>query len=445
MRTCLIVFSLIFFFEVLFFGSILDFLPSGYDYFIVIDGTRVLYENLKKLPLFEFFFGEKGLGFEGTISKILAQRISDPTLVLLPFSRRILVAGKGRFVLTDFLRFDVEYFINFLRKLDEKVLVVEFEGDFTRFLDAFSKVLGLSVQGRGDTFVLRDKGTSLVLKRFGRYLVMSSVDVNALEFGTQRSQRENMLNTIELDGKGKVFGYFKELEFMGSKGEAFLRGEVKELFLEIVLEHKVMDGTWTTTGEDMTFLPFLGDLYVRIPGKNAKSFEVFLESWFTGNKEEMAKLKEIFKLIGTRTHGSVFVVGNLWGPPSLSVFFRGVRIKDLESDLVKYGAVKRRDEEMELYLSETSFKIYEYRNFLVFSSVEKDVLARTFERRILGDHPSYQFFLNKFSSKGDGICVFIDIGRIIGKLVGLRVNASFFLIQYLDLGAGKITYRMGVM
>lgn len=441
MRKAILFFSLIALYGTALLSSILDFFPSSHDYFVLIDGTKTLYDGLRGLPFFELLFGEKGLGFEGTVNRTLAQRVSDPTPILLAFSKRILVAGKGRFALTDLLKFDIEHYINFPRNLNEKVLVVEFEGDFVKFLEEFSRFLGMPPQGKGDTFFFRDKKTSLYLKRFGRYLVMSGVDVNTLEFGMRRL--EKALDEIELDEKGKVFGYFRELEFMGYSGEAFLKGEVKDLFFEIVLEHKVVCESQTTVGDNMAFLPFLGDLYVRVPKGDTKGFETFLLSWFAGNRGEVAKLRDIFNLVGARAQENVFVVGNLWDPPSLSVFFKGARLKELESDLVKYGAIRKREGEMELHLGETQFKIYEYRDFLIFSSLEKTVLTRTFERKVLGDHPSYQFFLRRFPSIGGGICMFVDLGRIVGKLVGLRVNASFFLLQY--LGAGKITYRMGVM
>ena len=113
----------------------------------------------------------------------------------------------------------------------------------------------------------------------------------------------------------------------------------------------------------------------------------------------------------------------------------------IEKTLSKYGAEKSKDAWI-LKLGEGKLFFYMKDKKLVMSNISSQEFNRYYSKEKLRDYPPFSYLSSKYPSK-DITRIFIDIGNIIGRLVGVRYSSCMIFVQTYE--KGKFIYSLEVM
>jgi len=389
---------------------------QDYDYFIWLRNTGELYSTVKKLPLFEFLLSKEGVGYEQTTVKWLENHVDQPDSFFQTLSEEIIVCGRGD--IKDLFTFDINDLFSLPCRFKEGFIAFRTNTP-QKFVKFFAKVNTAEFYEKDGLYII-ESTTPLYLKTLGEYILLSP---NEEILGRVQNEKVALKNA-------PIVAHMKKFDLLGREGEAVLSVKVNDSQLTLEITQKAMPFS-TSKPDSLGQLPYIGDLYA-----------------FTGDPEISRELlREIFKgsdfeeFYQTFIDSNITLMTSLYGAPELVLFVRSKSLEDVETHLISRGA-KKIGEEWELPTQNALLHFFEYRGYLVISSMKKIEFLQAINKRRLSNHPSFRFFEKRVPDSAF-LEMFIDLNSILNKLLGFSPKSSLFLVGYVD--GGTIKYRLEVM
>ena len=446
-------------------GLITDFVPEDYDFFILFRNFYTHLEDLKNVPLFDFILKKEGLGLEPTIISVLTDTEEktgvSKDILLDSLSKNVLLSAKGVTLNFDtMLSLDVNYYLEILKNIGTSSFLV-LETDHPLELSKF--IAGLTetkLVEDGEFFIFQDDSISIFAKNVDNFLVLGGSKLaveSAVAAYTNKNyrlvQNEVVQNLLKEDKP--LLGFFKGDSFKMNMGMDLekakkteyvtLKGWIEESSLRFDVLQRV-DGNfekYESDSSDMKSIPYAGNYFLGVSVSGGMEAARKVTEWFSGKSEEVEKFAEIMKDILEKSTGKVYIVGEINQETTISFFalFNAVKRDPIENILGKYGKVEDGIRIMEI--ANTKLRFFWSGDRLIMTNLTKQEYDRIFGRGKLSDDPAYTYITGKCGVKKDVLRIYVDLGDIIEKMVGIKVSSKLLFIQYYDDGFFK--YRLEVM
>ncbi|MCD6450176.1 MAG: hypothetical protein J7L34_06700 [Thermotogaceae bacterium] len=463
------------FWSVFLFGyaEILSFVPKDFDVVILVnDASKNFLDLTKNVSFFEFVFSEKGLAFDFMVNNILNQvekesRVSKDVF-LDTISSGFLVAAKGIVVdANDLTSLDINFYIDLLKNIGSNSMVVFKCTDTPNFLKFLSYLIKLNLSKDDGYYIMQDEHTSIFAKEHKGYVVLSGSKTSIEKAVISMTNEEERLIEVNEnvkrffnESKGFILGFFKGDSFKVSMG-INVEEEVKTDWFELISYvnenrfvadlKQYVEGNlekpleFLSPSDYMDTLPKYGNYYIGISVRSsAETLDKILE-WFSGKSEDIDKLSDIVMVLLKNSSDKAYIMGDVSSASDVSyaalIKFNKEKDKELESTLLKYGAEKNSDGWIMNIGSENLFFYYED-SYMIISNITRKEYERFTRIKKLIDYPPYSYIKKNFP-KEDILRVFIDIGDILYKTVGVPHNS--ILMFYQTYEKGIFLYRLEVM
>ena len=116
-------------------------------------------------------------------------------------------------------------------------------------------------------------------------------------------------------------------------------------------------------------------------------------------------------------------------------------VKEIDDVLTSNGAYNEGDQ-WRMLIGNGEIYFFEYAGRFVVSNLSLEEYSRLYRHKKLADDPAFSYMISSFP-KEDISRGFLDIGDIIEKLVGLKVNSK--MVFYQTYENGVFLYRVEVM
>ena len=446
-------------------GSITDFVPEDYDFFLLFKNLYSKLDELKQVPLFDFILKKEGLGLEITISSILTD-VEEKTgiskdIFLDSLSKNVLLSAKGVTLNFDtIISLDVNYYLEILKNIGTTsflVLETNHPLELSKFIAGLTET---KLVEDGEFFILQDDNISIFAKHVDNFLILGGSKLaveSAVAAYTNKNyrlvQNEVVRNLLKEDKP--LLGFFKGDSFkmnMGMNLEkskktkyVILKGWLEENSLRFDVLQKVEGDfeKYESDSSDMNTIPYVGNYFLGVSVSGGVEAVRKVTEWFSGKSEEVEKFAEIMKNILEQSVGKVYIVGEINQETTVSfvVLFNVKNKKAVEEVLKKYGRMEDGIRIMEI--TNTKLRFLWSEGKLVMTNLTKQEYDRMFGKGKLSDDPAYSYIVDKCGVKRDVLRIYVDLGDIIEKMIGIRVSSKLLFIQYYDEGFFK--YRLEVM
>ncbi|QTA38549.1 hypothetical protein JYK00_03275 [Thermosipho ferrireducens] len=435
-------------------GNILNFIPYNYDLFLHFKNNGRWYNKLKDVPFFEFVLKEEGLSFENYFLSS-AERIEkeygyEKEVLLTSIASDIVFAAKGvTLTLDEMVSFDINYYLDILKVLTRDSIVV-FETDKgVLFINYLARLLGLEIKQEQEVYILSE---SLYSKVVENYVVIAgskqALDYCINVYKTPELQMKekisNIINNVE-QGDYWITGYSKgdaiKIEMGLSKENdekteyVILTGTVENSVFKLNISQKMETERPPTKTEDlMETIPVLGNYFAGISVKESMDVVQIFSDWVSGYGDELYKFYDIANTVLKNATSTFYIVGDLSESTEVSVAFLfklSDGLDNIDSVIKKYaGYYDDKTGQWIIPISENSnLYFYKFEKFFVVSNISKEIYAKKSSNKRLMNIPAYNYLDKK---RNYLLKVFIDIGDIVKKFLGINLNSKLIFWQERD-------------
>ncbi|MCD6266837.1 MAG: hypothetical protein J7J14_00305, partial [Thermotogaceae bacterium] len=193
----------------------------------------------------------------------------------------------------------------------------------------------------------------------------------------------------------------------------------------------------------MRSIPYAGNYFLGVSVSGGMEAARKVTEWFSGKSEEVERFAGIMRDILEKSMGKVYIVGEINQETTINfvALFNAVERNPIEDILRKYGKVE--DDTRIMEIANTKLRFFWRGDRLVMTNLTRQEYDRIFGRGKLSDDPAYTYMTEKCGVKKDVLRIYVDLGDIIEKMVGIKVSSKLLFIQYYDDGFFK--YRLEVM
>ncbi len=439
-------------------GDIVNFVFKNYDFFIRFSNISKYYNEIKKVQFFKFVLENKGLAFENNFERILEgvkySTNLNPEIITDSISQDILFASKGINInFLEFFSFDLNYYFELIKNISESAFIVFQTPYRDKFVKYISVLLGMEMKSIGKNLYLL--GSGLYISTFDKYVIIAgskqALDVAISSYGSKELQLVNQEKIVSrvIDTKYIISGYAKgnvlNPDIIGS-GIKLIQSDytlfystVSEGVLSLTFEQKVKSELKAKNLKDgLGSVPNAWNYYIAIDSKDTETVLELSKNWLKGFQTEIKKISDLINFASLNS--SFFYLCGRIDSGDYVLIFDAFTSKNLENVLnslsIPYDV---NTQTWKLYKDKNNtLYIYRYSNQLVISSYPKNIYenyVRTYRK--VSDVPFY-YYIDKVSNYD--IKAYIDIGDIILKTTGFRVNSKLVFWKYSS--ATTIFYRL---
>ena len=447
------------------FGSITDFVPKDYDFFILFRNFYSRLEDLKKVPLFDFILEKEGLGLEPTIISILTNVEEEAgiskDIFLDSISGNVLFSAKGVTLNFDtMISLDVNYYLEILKNIGVSSFLILETNHPLKFSRFIAHLMETKLVENGEFLIFQDDNISIFAKYVDSFLILGGSKLavkSAVAAYSNKNYRlaQNKVVQKLLKENKPLLGFFKGDSFKMNMGMdlektekteyVILKGWIEENSLRFDVLQRVEGDfeKYESDSSDMKFTPYAGNYFLGVSVSGGMEAVRKVTEWFSGKIEEVESFVEIIKDILEKSTGKIYIVGEINQETTISfvALFNVVKKDLVEYILRKYGKVEDGIHTMEI--ANATLRFFWSNNKLVMTNLTKQAYDRIFGKGKLLDDPAYVYIANKCNVKRDILRIYVNLGDIIEKMVGIKVSSKLLFIQYYDNGFLK--YRLEVM
>jgi len=476
MRKGAIVLALIFTLFIFTFGydEILSFVPKDFDVAIVVDDASKNFVSLTKdVSFFKYMFSEEGLAFNLRVNNILDEAEKESQVPKEVFkdaiSKEVLIASKGVVVnADDITSLDINFYIDLLRNIGANSIVVFESREPDNFLKFLSALTDLKLSKDDGYYIMQDKYTSVFAKVYKGYVVISgnkaSVERAILSMDNEDEQlietNADVMNFFERNN-GFILGFFKGNSFKVSMG-VDVKEELKTDRFELVAYatenrfvvdvKQYVNGNlekplnFLSSSDYMDALPKYGNYYMGISVKSSAEALNKIIRWFSGKSEDIDKISKVFMMLLKNSSDKAYIMGDISSASDVTfaalIKFNKEKEEELKKVLVEYGARESEDGWVMSIGKESHLFFYYEDSYMIVSNIKKEKYEKLSKVKKLIDYPPYSY-IKKYLPKKDILRVFVDVGDILYKTVGIKHSSVLMFYQIYEKGV--FIYKLEVM
>ncbi|HBJ80412.1 hypothetical protein [Pseudothermotoga sp.] len=446
-------------------GELIDFVPADYDFFLLFKEGSLYYPMIKSIPFFNFLLGEEGLGLE-YVAKSLLENVSYNTrvsqdLLYEVLGRDVLFAARGMiFEIQSLFSLDLNYYVEALRNIGTNSILV-FETDKPeQFIKFIAGITNLKLSYNEQTWILQDTDVAIFSRYHRGYLVFSGSKI-ALEkaidtYDRPESQMRNHPAVQRLLNQPTwICGFFKGnsfgIDFPGINSNSYdtdyftvlglPNGESLQIIVRQYLNESDDLDKYLSNSSNMRNMPLIGDLAFSATASGPSDIAHEISLWFQGVEEEIKKIYDVVSYILNLSEGRVYLTSDLSGEQIRFAAIFDLAEKFDNSILVKYGA-RNFGEEYRLPILNGFVSFFEQGRNLIMTNMSKDEYDRISSRKRLRDDAAYQYLSKELPEK-DIMRIYVDLGKIVESLLGMKARGRVMICEYLENGI--LIYKVEVM
>ncbi len=455
------------------YDSILNFVPSDFDVVLLLQNASSTYRDLDNVSLFKFVFKSEGLAFEKLFLDILYEAQEkcgvDRSVFLKAISKDVLIALRGmKLNFEDLTSLDVNYYIDVLKNLSANSIFVLPTGNTKGFARFFASLLGMKLETSGDYLVFKDENVTFFAKEYSGYVILSGSKLTIDAAISSYNATESRLMSVNKDMReffskdsGFLMGFFKGDSFKVEMGVEVEKEDIHTKYYTLSARHlsdrlnivvrQYVEGNldkaleYITDSSEMGALPFLGNYYIGVSVKSSQEVLKMITAWFSGKSEELDKMSEIVRTVLKYSKGKAYIAGDISGATNVSyaaiLDFDLKQLREVERVLVKYGGIKSKDQ-WRITLEESEVYFYIHGKDFIISNVSKSKFEKYYSIEKLKDYPPFSYLSSHYPPY-DIARIFVDLGNVLEKLVGVRHSSCMIFLQ--TYKKGVFTYSLEVM